>query len=523
MACLPINRDISRSASAQVGMVDFFWNFWPFGGNQTSAVALLPHVDSPKRPRESSDCTVENIDSEETSNRKRRKLATLTDDLVCPITLELPIEPVMAEDGRIFERSAIEEYFETCKPRRKVRSPLLNKTMGKRLIPAVQTRNHIHTLIQNGMVEESLSDSWNARVKAQDTAKILLKQAEERNETAMKIVYKKYLAGTDYFKKDPKNAFKWCNKMHDAGILFGTYSVGAHFIGGVGTKKNLTRGLKYMRMAAEKGSVHATFKLGMWLSDGKYGMPVDLEEATKWLQTSLKPALRSNEEYKRLAQANPRHRGIVREKAVLGRAGHVDDVTVLLGFLVLVSGLSHHDGRIDVDGVRRILDGRDDAAAKHLLQTHNVTLGTVGHKDFIWFNQAIVKIFGNLFTQGGHALFGTISRVPFLGSQLAGTGHETSENVLGDGLRRVTDTQRDDTIRNVRVLRDVFISSSTDFGKEVTTGQLGKIRVSCDAGMQGRRRRRRSRRVGRDNKARGRPKGNGKTSKRKLHGCVVSQ
>ena len=32
-----------------------------------------------------------------------------TDELVCPITHELPIDPVIALDGRIYERSAIME------------------------------------------------------------------------------------------------------------------------------------------------------------------------------------------------------------------------------------------------------------------------------------------------------------------------------------------------------------------------------------------------------------------------------
>ena len=32
-------------------------------------------------------------------------------ELVCAITLELPFEPVMAEDGRIYEKDAIETWI----------------------------------------------------------------------------------------------------------------------------------------------------------------------------------------------------------------------------------------------------------------------------------------------------------------------------------------------------------------------------------------------------------------------------
>jgi hypothetical protein len=33
----------------------------------------------------------------------------VADEYVCPITAELPIDPVTAEDGRCYERCAIEE------------------------------------------------------------------------------------------------------------------------------------------------------------------------------------------------------------------------------------------------------------------------------------------------------------------------------------------------------------------------------------------------------------------------------
>jgi hypothetical protein len=33
-------------------------------------------------------------------------------EFLCPITQELPIDPVTAEDGHVYERSAIEEWLE---------------------------------------------------------------------------------------------------------------------------------------------------------------------------------------------------------------------------------------------------------------------------------------------------------------------------------------------------------------------------------------------------------------------------
>ena len=41
----------------------------------------------------------------------RKSINDVAADLVCPITQELPFDPVMAEDGKIYERNAIVEWF----------------------------------------------------------------------------------------------------------------------------------------------------------------------------------------------------------------------------------------------------------------------------------------------------------------------------------------------------------------------------------------------------------------------------
>ena len=41
-----------------------------------------------------------------------RQAIEVAEEYVCPITAELPVDPVTAEDGRCYERCAIEEWFE---------------------------------------------------------------------------------------------------------------------------------------------------------------------------------------------------------------------------------------------------------------------------------------------------------------------------------------------------------------------------------------------------------------------------
>ena len=47
----------------------------------------------------------------------------VAEEYVCPITAELPIDPVTAEDGRCYERCAIEEWF-ARQPQAQVKSPV---------------------------------------------------------------------------------------------------------------------------------------------------------------------------------------------------------------------------------------------------------------------------------------------------------------------------------------------------------------------------------------------------------------
>ena len=74
------------------------------------------------------------------NKRYRQAIDEVAEEYVCPITAELPIDPVTAEDGRCYERCAIEEWF-VRQPQPQVKSPVTNEPMGKRLFSAVQLRN----------------------------------------------------------------------------------------------------------------------------------------------------------------------------------------------------------------------------------------------------------------------------------------------------------------------------------------------------------------------------------------------
>ena len=64
--------------------------------------------NAPKRPGDAVDL------NEEASPQEKKMRASINDvaaDLRCPITLQLPFDPVTAQDGKIYERTAILEWF----------------------------------------------------------------------------------------------------------------------------------------------------------------------------------------------------------------------------------------------------------------------------------------------------------------------------------------------------------------------------------------------------------------------------
>ena len=64
-------------------------------------------------------------ETEAVVKRYRQAIDDVADEYVCPITAELPIDPVIAEDGLCYERHAIEEWF-SRQPEAQVKSPVTN-------------------------------------------------------------------------------------------------------------------------------------------------------------------------------------------------------------------------------------------------------------------------------------------------------------------------------------------------------------------------------------------------------------
>eukprot|EP00978_Attheya_sp_CCMP212_P019002 scaffold52694_cov58-Attheya_sp.AAC.1 len=137
------------------------------------------------------------------------------DALVCPICLELPYYPVTAEDGRVYERSAILKHIDRTKSKGKIlRSPVTNEKMGTHLMPAVQIQNIIKTLIENGAIEGELATSWKEKEQRQKDREAPIRNAEGGDRTSKHKVGKLYASGQTGMEK-ATNLAKWFKKDSD--------------------------------------------------------------------------------------------------------------------------------------------------------------------------------------------------------------------------------------------------------------------------------------------------------------------
>lgn len=220
------------------------------------------------------------------------KKTTIDDDLVCPITLELPLDPVIAEDGRFYDREAIQKHIES-QTQTELRSPYTNERMGPRLLPSLQHRNLIRSLIEKGTITGPQADRWILKAKDEKKQTELLEAAEAGETTIMINLSLAYRDGNYGFQKNNPSAFYWMKQAHDAGSILATAFLGDYYLKGTGIEKCFPRGLVYTSMAAEKCDI-ASYNLGMAIAHGYYGMPIDTEEAVLWLRKSINGCIHRN-------------------------------------------------------------------------------------------------------------------------------------------------------------------------------------------------------------------------------------
>ena len=227
--------------------------------------------------------------------RYRQAIDEVAEEYVCPITAELPIDPVTAEDGRCYERCAIEEWF-VRQPEPQVKSPVTNEPMGKRLLPAVQVRNTLKRLVESGAISGSKADAWKTAMAEEAKGAALRVKAEGGDTVAMSGLGFAYRDGKRGLKKDLTQAFTWFKRAADLKDQYGLAACGVAYIGGDGVERSDVRGCTMLGAAATLGSEHACGLLGDANAEGLWGFDKDPQEATRLYREMQKCDCRDSHE-----------------------------------------------------------------------------------------------------------------------------------------------------------------------------------------------------------------------------------
>ena len=188
-------------------------------------------------------------------------------ELKCPISLELPVDPVSAEDGRVYERMKLLQYF-LLTSSDKVRSPVTGVMMGKTAVPAFQMRNTIERLVESKVISGPEADRWK---RANEDYKTLspefretVVKAHQGEVKAMREVGVAYREGDHGAKADYKEAHKWFFRasMQDE-VASTTHR--AVMLTGEGKDKDVVAAIEMTR-AAMLGSEHACGCLALWFT-----------------------------------------------------------------------------------------------------------------------------------------------------------------------------------------------------------------------------------------------------------------
>ena len=203
-------------------------------------------------------------------------------ELRCPITLELPVAPVMAEDGKIYEAKAICDWFETKEG--DPTSPMTNNVIGTNLMPAPHIRDTIEAHVESGAIKGKIAEAWKWKLADEKEVKETRAKAESGDGEAMDLLGLWYQAGSRGLAEDAVQARAWYERSAAARNPTGMSAFAECLLNGDGGPRNISLGLDMVRRAAALGSDVASLTLGKVFFRGSFGLPKDPAQARFWLK-----------------------------------------------------------------------------------------------------------------------------------------------------------------------------------------------------------------------------------------------
>ena len=260
-------------------------------------------ADMPPKRKDTED-TEDTEDTAASSKRFRSAIGESIEEFKCPITNELPLDPVLAEDGKVYERSAIETWLQNNQ-----RSPLTNEAIGNRLTPATQIKNIIKCMVEGNALPEDKVKAWKKRIAEQDEVAELRTKAEGGDAEAAYELGRWLEDGKKGLRKDHAKAFAMYQQSAKGGHAKGMGALASSYYHGRGVEMNDALALRWGAAGAALDNGRAMVTLGNMYANGRGGLPKDYEEALKLRMRGYERSHSNSGSLYRLAQMFEKGKG----------------------------------------------------------------------------------------------------------------------------------------------------------------------------------------------------------------------
>jgi len=225
----------------------------------------------------------ERDEADANAEKKQKHLAAIATQYICPISLQLPTEPVKADDGHTYERKAIEGWLA-----QNATSPVTRAPMGPRLMEDYAAKNTIEELVKSGAIEGEIAEAWKEKLAEKLADETLVKElrakAEGGDGEAMYLLGAWYEYGEYGLAVDKAQARAWYELSAAARDPRGLAAFGESLLLGEGGPKDNVYGIMNLTQAAELGSNVGAMTLGEAFFRGTDGLPKDPVRARFWLR-----------------------------------------------------------------------------------------------------------------------------------------------------------------------------------------------------------------------------------------------
>ena len=259
------------------------------------------------------------------STSKSSSSEAVENEYVCPITHELFIDPVTAEDGRVYERAALLRMFEGITDHHgndlldEICSPMTNEPMGQALLAAHQVRSALAALIAAGVIAGERVTTWqevmHKREEDRRTVEHLKTECDNGDTASMLILGRLFETGGLGLELNLIKAYQLYHRGAMEGNAQAACRVGDMLLKGKGVEKDFDVANKFLFAAALMGSEHACSYMANVHANGINGYELDEYHALDWFKKMGKCKTKdSYPQYREIANEFLRAHGVPDEE-----------------------------------------------------------------------------------------------------------------------------------------------------------------------------------------------------------------